>query len=514
MRNDDPAKQNKSEQPGGSLRARVFSGVAWSLLQTAGSRLLSMVIILVLARLLGPEAFGIVTIAFVVLGALTTFVDLGVADVLVRRVPQDQADYDAAFWVALSFSLVLGAAAAAMAGTLAVALKQPLLPPLLWIVASTLPLSAIEVIQAARMRAEMQFKRLALRSLIATLVGGTVGIAMALGGASYWSLLAKGLAEAATSVVLLWASSSYRPRLQFSWQRWSSLFESAKHLLGSRMLDIVNQRYDAFVISARLGPIELGLYAAGQRLYAALLETLFTTVNRVTLPAFARMGGDSERIQRALLRLIRVTSFFTFPMFAAMGLLAEPLIVTLLGEPWSRAAPVLSALCVGGFLFSVSYYNAPLFTAAGRTELLFRLMLANAALILLAVSVGSFWGVVGVALGFALRGYVLLPLNLSYLRRAIGLSPWTWLATLAPAALATALSSAILATAQLLLSSVGTPVRLLALAALFPLVHALVVIALVPGLLATILEELSTLHPLLGRLSRILRRWESIISRK
>jgi O-antigen/teichoic acid export membrane protein len=214
------------------------------------------------------------------------------------------------------------------------------------------------------------------------------------------------------------------------------------------------------------------------------------------------------------LRLIRVTSFFTFPMFAAVGLLAEPLMVTLLGEPWTRAAPVLSALCIGGFLFSVSYYNAPLFTAAGRTELLFRLMLANALLVILAVSVGSFWGVFGVALGFALRGYVLLPLNLSYLHRAIGLPPRKWVATLAPSALATALSSAILATAQWLLASVGAPVRLLALAALFPLVHALVVIALVPGLLATVLEELSALRPALGRLSRVMRRWESIISRK
>ena len=180
---------------------------------------------------------------------------------------------------------------------------------------------------------------------------------------------------------------------------------------------------------------------------------------------------------------------------------------------WRGAAPVISALCVGGLLFSVSYFNAPLLNAAG-DRLLFRLMLANAALVLIAVSIGSLWGIVGVALGFALRGYVMLPLNLSYLRQAIGLSPRVWLATIAPAALATAVSSAILATAQLLLSSLGTPARLLALVALYPLVHALVAIALVPGLLATVLEELSALHPALGRLSRILRRWESILSRR
>src|SRR5687768_9848841 len=110
MQPDDP------EPP---LRQRVFSGMAWSFLQTAGSRLLGMVIILVLARVLGPADFGIVTLAFVVLGAMTSVVDLGVSDVLVRRMPQDQADYDSAFWVVMGFALLLAAATVAAAGTLA-----------------------------------------------------------------------------------------------------------------------------------------------------------------------------------------------------------------------------------------------------------------------------------------------------------------------------------------------------------------------------------------------------------
>jgi O-antigen/teichoic acid export membrane protein len=503
----------QDESPGDSLRGRVFSGMAWSLLQTAGSRVLSMVILLILARLLGPKAFGIVTIAFVVLGVMTSVVDLGVADVLVRRLPQDQTDYDSAFWVAIGFSLLLATVTAASAEGLAKALNQPQLPPLLWILAATIPLSAIESIQVARMRAEMSFKRLALRTIAATTLGGVVGITMAFGGAGYWSLLVKGMVESGVSVLLLWATCSYRPGRQFSWQRWRELFSSARHLLGGRVLDIVIHRYDSFLISARLGPAELGLYSAGHRLYAAVLETLFSTANRVTLPVFARMRDDRERIQRSLLRLVRVTSFFTFPVFAAVGVLADPLIETLLGVAWRGAAPVISALSVGGLLFSVSYFNAPLLNATGRTELLFRLMLANAAMVLVAVSIGSLWGIVGVALGFALRGYVMLPLNLSYLRQAIGLSPRVWLATIAPAALATAVSSAALMGIQWLLQSLPAPARLLALAAVFPILHAAVCTLLIPGRVAAVLDELSAVQPRLGRLSRIMRRWQSILHR-
>lgn len=499
-------------RPAASLRERVFSGMAWSLLQTFGSRALSMIIMLVLARVLGPSAFGIVTIAFVILGALTSLVDLGLGDILVRRLPQDQTDYDSAFWVVLAFSLVLAGGTVAAAGMLADILEQPLLPPLLWILAATLPLAALELIQGARMRAEMKFKPLALRTLAATAVGGVVGIGMAFGGAGYWSLLAKGLVESAVSVLLMWKSCSYRPGLQFSWARWRELFASAWHLLGGRLLDIVNQRFDAFVVSARLGPAVLGLYAASQRLYSTSMETLFATVNRVTLPAFAQMRGDAERTQRSLLRLVSVTSFFTFPIFAALGILAEPLIVTMLGAAWSGAAPVLSALCVGGLLFSVSHFNAPLFNSTGRTDLLFRLMLANATLIVAAVSLGSLWGIVGVALGFALRGYLLLPLSLAYLRRAIGLAPRRWLTTIAPPLLATAVSAALLATAQwLLLPHLAAPWRLLMLALLFPLLHASAALLLIPGRVALVLDELTPLRPVLGRAADAVRRWQALL---
>jgi PST family polysaccharide transporter len=504
------------DRPGPALRQRVFSGMAWSLLQTAGSRLLSMAIVLVLARLLGPTAFGIVTIAFVLLGALTSIVDLGVSDVLVRRLPQDQGDYDSAFWVVLGFAGVLAAATVACAGLLSQLLNQPLLPPLLWILAATLPLTAIELIQGARMRAEMKFKPLALRTLAATAAGGVVGIGMAFGGAGYWSLLAKGLVESLVSVALMWRACSYRPGRQFSWTRWRELFASARHLLGSRVLDIVNQRYDAMIVGARLGTAALGLYAASFRLYTALMETLFATVNRVTLPAFAQMRGDTERARRSLLRLISVTSFFTCPVFAALGLLADPLIVTLLGGAWRGAAPILSALCVGGLLFAVSHYNAPMLTATGRTELLFRLMLANSALIVVAVTVGSRWGPVGVALGFALRGYALLPLSLAYLRRAIGLRAGDWLRSVAPPLAATAVSAAALAALQAYAvpAEWPAPLRLLVLAAAFALCHGAIAVTLIPGRAIAVFEQLATWRPGLARVADVIRRWRRLVWRR
>jgi PST family polysaccharide transporter len=473
-----------------------------------------MLIIIVLARLLGPSEFGIVTMAFVVTSAMVLLVDLGVDDILVRRHPQDQTDYDSAFWMSLGFSLVLAAAVAAAARPLAEAISQPRLPVLLWIVASTLPLSAIELVMGARMRAEMKFKPLAVRTLVSTACGGVVGIAMAFCGAGYWSLLAKGLVESAVNVTLMWRSCTYRPGLQFSFARWLELFASGRHLLVSRMLELTIQRFDAFLVSARLGTVSLALYSSSQRIYGAFMDMLFTTVNRVTLPAFGRMGKDHGRVRDAFLRVVGFTSFFTFPIFASLAVMSEPLVVTLLGPAWRDGGAVLAALCAGGVLFSVSHFNAPVLTATGHTRLLFRFMLANAAITVTALMIGARWGVVGVAVAYAARVCALLPLNLWLLHIAIGLSPRRWLATIGPSLIATMVSTGLLAMVQSLLpAGMPQPVRLLLLAAMFLLLHALAAITLSPARVIAVLDEATRLAPALRHVSAGVQRWHDAMRR-
>jgi PST family polysaccharide transporter len=430
----------------------------------------------------------------------------------VRRFPQDQTDYDSAFWPVMAFSLLLAAISVAAALPLSRALQQPRLPPLLWILAATLPLTAIEIVQGARMRAEMKFRPMALRTLVATAAGGVVGIAMAVGGAGYWSLLAKGLVESLVSVTLVWRSCSYRPGRQFSWQRWREIFATSRHVLSSRLLDLVIQRFDAFVLSARLGPVSLALYSASQRIYGAFMETLFSTVNRATYPAFGRMGEDRERIVESLLRVVGLTAFVTFPVFAAVAVLSQPLVLTLLGPAWKDAAPVLAALCAGGMLFSVSHFNPMVLGATGRTATLFRYMLCDAVLVVVVLGVGSHWGVVGVAIGFASRVLFLLPLNLFLLHRAIGLDPARWLRAVRPTFFATIVSAALLwslhdATA----AAVPAPLRLGLLAVLYVPLHAAVSIVLIPARCVEVVDALSQLVPRLAAASRTMRRWHAAV---
>jgi O-antigen/teichoic acid export membrane protein len=224
------------------------------------------------------------------------------------------------------------------------------------------------------------------------------------------------------------------------------------------------------------------------------------------------MGADHERVCRALLRVVGFTCFFTFPAFALIAVLSEPLVVTLLGPAWRDAGPVLAALCAGGVLFSVSHFNAPVLAATGQTALLFRYMLADAVLIFVAVAVGSMFGVVGVAIAFAGRVCILLPVSVFLVHRAVGLSPRRWLSTVLPPLLAALVSTSLLATLHYtVMSSLPAPVRLAALVVFFVPLHALVALTLIPSRCKTVVEELSRLMPRIKTASDNVRRWRAAL---
>lgn len=498
-----------------SLRSQVYRGVGWSLLQTWGSRFITFAVFLVLARLLGPQDFGVVTTAYVIVGALTMLVDLGVTDALVRRQNSDDSYYDTVFWVILGVSFVIWGVLAAAAPAIAVLFKQPPLTPLLWTLGAMLPMTALSRAHEARLRSTLNFKPLAMRTLGASVISGVVGIGLALAGFGYWSLMWKGLVESAAGTALLWRSSSYRPGRQFVWAHWNELFRVARPLLGSRLIDIVNQRLDALIVSNRLGPAALGVYAAGQRIHQTMMEALFASINRVTLPAFAKLQHDDERTRSALLRVVALASFFTFPLFALMGVFAESVVLLLFGRPWIGSAPILAAFCAGGVLYSVSHFNAPLMTARGRTDFVFRLMLINVTVNAVGFIVAVQWGAVAVAIAWSLRGYVVLPVNLRLLRHTIGLGAAPYLRNLLPSALVTlALVATILALRWLGGPALAETSHSLLLAVGAGALYPFAMLLLFPARCELVAQELESLLPRAPKMSARIARYRDWLQRR
>jgi PST family polysaccharide transporter len=425
----------------GGLKRQTAIGLFWSLGQAWGVRLITLLHYLVIARFLEPSDLGLVAFAITIVACLGSLADFGITTWIESSPPQGANTLDSAWWSTVIVAALMAGALVASAPALANWSEKPQLTPVLRALALTPIFSAASAIQCSLLKTHFMHRVIAIASLFACTIGSLTAIVCVVAGLSYWSLVAKVVLEAAlVSAVLAWCSP-WRPSWHFDRRAWIEAVRHSLPILGARVLEIANQRLDSLVIGSQLGTNALGFYATGQRLYQIAMEGLFSAVNQVSLPLFARFAAEPARAATVLLRLIACTSLLSFPIFALMATTAPDLITVFFGHKWQPAAPVLTVFCLGGVLSSVSYFNAPLLLASGHARLVFGLSLLNAIL----NTAGFLWavrfGITAVASAFVIRGFLVYPINLILVRMVCGLSIRRYFQSLLPASMAGALAS-------------------------------------------------------------------------
>jgi PST family polysaccharide transporter len=301
----------------------------------------------------------------------------------------------------------------------------------------------------ALLRRELAFRSLALRALFAIGGGSIVGIALALLGWGAWALVGQQVAFTGLSVAALWRLSPWRPGLHFSTAHFRELFSFGANVVGSDLTTYLGRNVDSLLIGAFLGTPPLGLYAVASRILDATGSLMVRITRRVTFPVFSRLQHDPERLQRAYLRVTRSGGAIIVPLYVALALVAPELTVLLFGQRWAESGPVATVLFLIGPVLSLQAISGTLLNAVGRPAVVFRFRLITALVGVLLFAIAVPFGIMAVAWAFVLRGYVLLPLILYWIRIYAGIPVLDQLAQLRGIALATLVMAAAVLTLKL-----------------------------------------------------------------
>jgi PST family polysaccharide transporter len=402
-----------------SLRKKAAQGVLWSVIQRWGREGISFLVLAVLSRLLAPEAFGLVAMAFVFTDFAHVFMDQGFTAAIVQRDGLEKAHLDTAFWISVSTGFVFTLGGIAGSELIAALFHEPQLGPVVRWLSPIFLLYALSSTQMAILQRELAFKSLALRSLAAKTVGGIVGVALAFQGFGVWSLVAQRLAGGAVGVVVLWRASDWRPGFKVSLSHYNELFRFGIAVVGNNLLKTFTRRADHFVIGYFLGPTLLGFYTVGYRLLWVIMRVVTGIINAVAFPAFSRLQGDPERMRRAFYKVTQYTSLLSFPVFLGVAVLAPEVVPAVFGEKWAASVPVLQVLAFTGVLESVSVFNGTVMRASGRPAWQFGITLLTAMCSLIGYVIAVRWGIVAVAASFVIVSYLLAPISYVAVRRLI-----------------------------------------------------------------------------------------------
>ncbi|MET0600904.1 MAG: MOP flippase family protein [Baekduia sp.] len=416
---------------GSRLRTQVVAGVMWKFLSQGfrqGSRL---IVALILARLLTPEQFGVAAEVLVISSLVTVFSDLAFGAALIQRAEIDEDDRSTAFWSCVISGLLFTGIGIALAGPVADFYREPDVKPLLTVLSLQFVVTSLGTVQESLLTRELRFKLLETRQMIITVGGAAVGIGAAAAGAGAWAIILQSLSLSVLSTILLWFMSPWRPRLRFSPRALRNAASFSGYIFGHRLLYYLHRNSDNLLIGRVVGAASLGAYAIAYNVILVPFSRIASPIQDVLFPAFSRIQDEPERIAGGWLRVTRAVASVTVPMLIGIAIVAGDFVDVVLGPKWHDAALVIQILAWVGILQSLQSLNTGILEALGRARTIFRYTVVFFVAHLIAFAVGVHWGIIGVAVGYTISTTIIEPSYLWLTARAVGISPWTFLETIA-----------------------------------------------------------------------------------
>lgn len=382
-----------------NVRAKVITSLFWKIMERGGTQGIQFIVQIVLARLLMPEDIGTIAIVMVFISLAQVFVQSGFNTSLIQKKDSDDSDFSSVFYLSLIVAGILYAIIYFTAPTISDFYMDPVLIPVLRILALTLFVGAFNSIQNAYVAKNMMFKKLFFSSLGSIVVSGITGIISAYNGFGVWALVIQQLVNQLSITLIMWFTVKWRPHLIFSYKRVKSLFSFGSKLLASQLLNVLYMNLRTLIVGRTYSSSILGFYNRGEQFSKVIVSNIDGSIQSVMLPTLSAHQDNIQIVKQITRRAIMTSSFIIFPLMIGMAVVAEPLIKIVLTDKWLPSVPFMQIFCISYALMPIHTSNLQAINAMGRSEIFLKIEVIKKIIELIILGVTLPLGVYAIALG-------------------------------------------------------------------------------------------------------------------
>ncbi len=397
-----------------SLAKKAKTGLLWSAIDRFLTQFVQLGVMLVLARMLGPEAFGLVGMLVVFIALSQAIVDGGMGEALIRTVNPTRQDCATVFYFNIGISLGLYALLYFAAPSVANFYNQPELVVLMQVLGLVVIINSFMVVQRALLSIKMDFKTQAKASVLAVLFSSIIALTMAYLGYGVWALIGQTLSYAFMQVVILNVLHFWWPQASFCRESFERLFGFGSKLLASSLLDTFYQNIYQLIIGKQFSSAQVGYFTQARNLTLIPATTLTVIVQRVTYPLLSSIQDDLPRLEKSYLVIMQLAALVMFPLFFGLAVVANDFIPLLLGEEWRPAAVLVAIIAFGTALYPVHSINLNFLKVKGRSDLFLRLEIIKKLLITAVLFITVPIGIEAMCVGMVVTSYTALVINTYY----------------------------------------------------------------------------------------------------
>lgn len=398
---------------GSTARAAV-----WAFLATAGTRVVTLLSLAVLARLLAPADFGLLAFALVYITYAETIGDLGTAVALIYWKDRREDAAQVTFFINVVMGLAWCALTLALAPAIAAFFHHPGAASVVRALALGFIIKFLGNTHDALAQKDLRFRARAIPEVGLAATKAAVAIGLAAAGFGAWSLVWGHLAGLTIWTIGVWMVVPWRPGLRFPRGLAGPMLRYGQGIVGVNMIAAVVHHADLAIVGRMLGPVALGLYQLAYKIPEATITVIIWVVSKVLFPAFSRLR-EGEELRRAYLQALTYVSLITVPIAAGLAVAAEPLVRVFFGPKWMAAVPLLQWLAVYAGLRSIGTHAGDILKATGRSGMLAAFGVIKAALLVPALIYAARFGVDAVAMTLAIVTGVTVLLNIGIVMRLL-----------------------------------------------------------------------------------------------
>ena len=415
-----------------SLKKKTVHGVLWSTLERFSVQGIQFVVMIIMARMLTPNDYGLVGMLAVFIAVSQSLVDSGFSQALIRKQDRTEIDNSTVFYFNLVVGLILYGVLFAAAPFIADFYNEPQLIPITRVIGLSVLFNSLVVVQRALLTIKIDFKTQAKAALTAAISAGIIGIWMASSGYGVWSIVAQQLINLGVNALLLWVLSHWRPQWTYSWESFRDLFGFGSKLLVSGLIDTLYRNIYLIVIGKVFSASDLGYYTRAHQFTDFPSSNLTGIIQRVTYPILCSIQNEDERLADVYRRFLRISAFVIFPLMMGLAAVAEPLVLTLLKEQWLFAATLLSIICFQMMWYPIHAINLNLLQVKGRSDLFLKLEIYKKIVGVIILCITIPMGLIAMCIGGFFSSVIALIINTYYTDKLVHVSYFRQMRDLMP----------------------------------------------------------------------------------
>lgn len=384
-------------------KTTIINSLIYKFMERCGYQGIAFLVQIVLARLLSPTDYGVISLLTIFINVSQVFVQSGLNTALIQKKEVDEVDYSSVFFVSIGIAVGLYGVLFFAAPYIALFYNMPELSKYLRILAIILIPGAFNSIQNAQIARKMEFKKLMYSTWVAVIVSGIVGILLAYLDFGTWALVFQQLTNQILICIILFKLLEWRPSLKFSWKKVRVLFSFGWKLLCSSLIETIYTNLQGLVIGKKFNSSTLGVYNRGKQFPQLLVDNINGSIQSIMLPTLSKYQDDKEILKSMMRRSIVTSSLIIFPLLTLMGIIARPLITLVLTDKWSGCVPYMIIYCFIYAFMPIHTANLQAINAQGRSDQFLKLEIVKKCygVLILCITIGLFESPIAIAIGGA-----------------------------------------------------------------------------------------------------------------